>query len=339
MELTPRKKAILEAVVNSYVLTGEPVGSKALAAAIENSPSSATIRNEMNELCSLGLLFQPHVSAGRVPTSLGFKVYVSSIMRTSGLDERTKRYLDNALNFTACDSSSVLSAASKALNRIFGLPSVYSFISDENAYLKTSKLFMLSKKAAAIIAVSSDGRFISRVIRITAGNRGHTELLYRKLFEEKLRNKKLSDFSKAGLQNFIACLNADEISFIPVLSELFDMIASGFCAGTEIFGTESLYNLFPENEAVEIQRLFAATDPLDAVNSKSNVVFGSDMPFKALYNKAFVVADYYTDNKHCGKIGVLGPDRMSYGQIIPAVRYASEILSGVLSIAAKDMEE
>ena len=96
MELTPRKKAILEAVVNSYVLTGEPVGSKALASAIENSPSSATIRNEMNELCSLGLLFQPHVSAGRVPTSLGFKVYVSSIMQTSGLDERTKRYLDNA---------------------------------------------------------------------------------------------------------------------------------------------------------------------------------------------------------------------------------------------------
>ena len=79
MELSPRKQAVLAAVTKAYIKTGEPVGSKALTALLKNAPSAATLRNEMSELCDMGLLAQPHTSAGRIPTSSGFKLYVNSL--------------------------------------------------------------------------------------------------------------------------------------------------------------------------------------------------------------------------------------------------------------------
>ena len=81
MELTPRKQAVLKAIVKAYIETGEPIGSKNLIALLENAPSSATLRNEMSELCELGLLHQPHTSAGRIPTSNGYRLYVDSLMQ------------------------------------------------------------------------------------------------------------------------------------------------------------------------------------------------------------------------------------------------------------------
>ena len=87
MELSPRKQAVLAAVTKAYIATGEPVGSKALAAMLKNAPSSATLRNEMSELCELGLLSQPHTSAGRVPTSRGFRTYIDTLMKTDKISQ------------------------------------------------------------------------------------------------------------------------------------------------------------------------------------------------------------------------------------------------------------
>ena len=102
MELTPRKQAVLKAIIKAYIASGEPVGSKNLTALLENAPSSATLRNEMSELCELGLLHQPHTSAGRVPTSRGYSLYVNSLMQKSEISEREKEYIDKALSGLNC---------------------------------------------------------------------------------------------------------------------------------------------------------------------------------------------------------------------------------------------
>ena len=100
LELTPRKQAVLKAIVKAYIETGEPVGSKILTELIENAPSSATLRNEMSELCDLGFLEQPHTSAGRIPTSRGFQFYVKKLMPAGEISESDKAYIDNALENT-----------------------------------------------------------------------------------------------------------------------------------------------------------------------------------------------------------------------------------------------
>ena len=98
MELSPRKRAVLAAVAKAYIKTGEPVGSKTLAAMLKNAPSSATLRSEMSELCELGLLAQPHTSAGRVPTSRGLKTYVDSLMSPDKISEGDKAFIDRGLS-------------------------------------------------------------------------------------------------------------------------------------------------------------------------------------------------------------------------------------------------
>ena len=88
IELTPRKQAVLKAIVKAYIETGEPIGSKILTSLIENAPSSATLRNEMSELVSMGLLEQPHTSAGRIPTSDGLKLYVNNLMSKTEISKQ-----------------------------------------------------------------------------------------------------------------------------------------------------------------------------------------------------------------------------------------------------------
>ena len=91
MELSNRKRAVLEAIVKAYIRTGEPVGSKILVGLMENAPSSATLRNEMSELCELGFLEQPHISAGRVPTASAYRLYVNSLIDSAEINDSTKR--------------------------------------------------------------------------------------------------------------------------------------------------------------------------------------------------------------------------------------------------------
>ena len=98
MELSARKQAVLAAVVKAYIETGEPIGSKILTELLENAPSPATLRNEMNELCSLGFLHQPHTSAGRVPTESGYRFYVDTLMKPVGIGEASRRFIDSRLS-------------------------------------------------------------------------------------------------------------------------------------------------------------------------------------------------------------------------------------------------
>lgn len=103
MELSERKKKILAAVVELYVATGEPVGSKALCDNLDFAVSSATVRNEMSDLAEMGLLDQPHTSAGRVPTQMGYRVYIDSLMKKKPVTREEKRYLDSQLLSSAYD--------------------------------------------------------------------------------------------------------------------------------------------------------------------------------------------------------------------------------------------
>ena len=118
MELSDRKKKILSAIVEQYVISGEPIGSKMLMEMLPFSVSSATIRNEMSELSSLGLLEQPHTSAGRVPTQAGYRYYVDNLMDENELDEDERRRIRLAIGSNIGDPEKLLNRASEILARM-----------------------------------------------------------------------------------------------------------------------------------------------------------------------------------------------------------------------------
>ena len=115
MELSERKQKILAAVVEQYIKTGEPVGSKVLLDLLDMSVSSATIRNEMSDLVMMGYLDQPHTSAGRVPTGQGYRYYVDNLMKSTQLSDETRRLIDAGVETGAGDPERLLEHAGEVL--------------------------------------------------------------------------------------------------------------------------------------------------------------------------------------------------------------------------------
>jgi len=157
MELSPRKQAVLAAVTKAYIKPGEPVGSKALTALLKNAPSAATLRNEMSELCDMGLLAQPHTSAGRIPTSSGFKLYVNSLMTPEKLSDGMKRRIDSSLDGLHCAPEKIPEAAGKLLSDLTGLPAVVCFETDGSPKIKSAELFPVSRGSVMLLIVTAGG--------------------------------------------------------------------------------------------------------------------------------------------------------------------------------------
>lgn len=132
MELGERKQKILTAIIDSYIQTGEPVGSKALVEMLGNAVSSATIRNEMAELASWGYLEQPHTSAGRIPTAKAFRLYIDHLMRRQALSDEDQKDIDDMLAGSAGDPERLIGEASQALAESTGCAAVSTTPSEQN---------------------------------------------------------------------------------------------------------------------------------------------------------------------------------------------------------------
>ena len=189
MELSPRKQAVLKAVIKSYIETGEPIGSKNLIALLENAPSSATIRNEMSELCELGFLKQPHTSAGRIPTSDGYRLYVDSLMPCAELSVEEKDDIDKALQSLRCEPEGIPAAAAQILSRLTGLPAIACLVTEQSPRIKRIELLPIARSAAMLLVITEDGRTRSRIFRQSEGFTNEQEECFRRLVSKRIKSR------------------------------------------------------------------------------------------------------------------------------------------------------
>ncbi len=343
MELTPRKRAVLAAVIRTYIETGEPVGSKVLSGLLENAPSSATLRNEMSDLCSLGLLAQPHTSAGRVPTSLGYNLYVTSLMTPESLGDTTKDYINLHLGTVGCDPQSIPKLAADTLSELTGLPAISSFLVASDVYLKNVKLLPVTKRSGILLLITSDGRTLSRMVRFPDGMSDDLEQRFYNAVSNRLKLKPLLEFTKANLQNLMTSLGIDSFGLMPILTELYSMASEAGRSSVEISGISNLYNLFGESEANKFMAISRNSDLFLSVATEecqdTKVIFGNELGIRELEDKVIVLTNYNWNNGFCGKIGVIGNSRMSYEQIIPSIEYVASKLSKLMTEAKLDMED
>ena len=156
MELTKRKQDVLEAIIRAYIATGEPVGSKILTGLMENAPSSATLRNEMSELCELGLLEQPHISAGRIPTNDAYKLFVNSFMKEGEVPLEAKGYIDTVFDRISHDPETLGSTAAEILSYLTGLTAFSYNTKGAASFLKRMEILRVSRRSVIIFLVVSD---------------------------------------------------------------------------------------------------------------------------------------------------------------------------------------
>ena len=219
MELSPRKQAVLAAVTKAYIKTGEPVGSKALTALLKNAPSAATLRNEMSELCDMGLLAQPHTSAGRIPTSSGFKLYVNSLMTPEKLSDGMKRRIDSSLIGLHCAPEKIPEAAGKLLSDLTGLPAVVCFKTDGSPKIRSVELFPVSKGSVMLLIVTADGRTRHTVLRLgTDYTRDYAEKC-RDIIVRRINGRRTDELTRGYMQSVAAEAGTDD-AFIDPTEEL-----------------------------------------------------------------------------------------------------------------------
>lgn len=344
MELSERKKAILAAIVKAYITSGEPIGSKILCEMLDNSPSSATLRNEMSELVKLGYLEQPHTSAGRMPTPKGYRFYIESAMQKNEISAEHKQLIDSFVNSSSADPEHLPEKASQILSEITGLPTICANISEGGPELRRVDVLPMGLHSGMIIAITSDGRSRSRLCHISGGFTTGLISKFDRLVDEKLIKKSIDELTPALMQNIFIEAGSDALSIMPLLSSLFEMITDLKNSGVSLAGQSNLFSLCPtKDDADKIISIINRRDSLLSLLNQNagplEIVFGNQTGFSALEPSSIILAKYGIGKNNLGCIGVIGPTRMSYEHIIPSIEYTASRLNNLLSVALKDMEE
>ncbi len=344
MELTPRKQAVLKAIVKAYIETGEPIGSKNLVALIDNAPSSATLRNEMSELCELGFLHQPHTSAGRIPTSSGYRLYVDSLMNKSELSKETETIIDNAFAEIHSEPESIPAAAAQILSKLTGLPAISCLMTERPARIKRIELLPIGRFSVMLLIITDDGRTRNRIYRQGKNFTKELENEFYSLIDKRIKGKFVNELTRAYIQGVIAEAGLYSLELLPLLTAVFETALEIEETDLKLQGENTLYNIFgSEEKAAKVLSLIRRRDPiisiLENIGDNVGAIFGSDTEYNELHKDTIIAAKFSGGDKYKGYIGIIGPNRISYDKIMPGIEYTAQKLTKLITEAQKDMED
>lgn len=347
LSLTERQRKILFRVIDEFIASGEPVASASVARSQVVDVSSATIRNVMAELEELGLLAQPHTSAGRVPTPAGTRRYVNFLYEHhANLENPYRLELDREFCGMGDQVASVTRRAGELISRLSSLTSIVSLTSLQDVRLADIKLSLLSDNRVLVILVAADGRVYNRVVRMAerleagllgkiqnyltdlVGGQTLGEVRRRVADERRLAEARYRDFVAAALEIGRKALQDSPID-------------QRHQPEVHVEGT---LNILDHREFSDdlgrLRELLRALEEKDRVialldkvceTRQSQALIGPELGWDLGDDLSLIFCDYYRGDQHMGVIGVLGPIRMDYARVIPLVDYAADVLSRELA--------
>lgn len=344
MDFTPRKKIILSHIVKAHIANGEPVSSKLLSETSGLGLSPATIRNEMSELCEMGYLEQPHTSAGRIPTAAGYRLYVNGLLSHDQPEQPIKQSIDNIIEQVAKDPQNITALAGQALSNLTGLAAVSLTIPEEGAFVKRVELLPMGKRTALLVLVTSDGVARSRICKAGDSLTSTALTVFDRLIAKDVVGCSLSGFNGALLQTITAKSGEYGLVLMPLFAALFEMIDTVCQFELNLKGESNLYaHCSKESDARKIVDFISRRDAvlsiLSEISAPVDVVFGDEFKIDALKPTSMVVANFGGGENRVGKIGVIGPTRMDYEDLIPSISYFAKQLGRVLEQSLRDLDD
>ncbi|MCV0404265.1 MAG: heat-inducible transcriptional repressor HrcA [Chloroflexi bacterium] len=343
LELTDRQRTVLRAVVEDYVLTAVPVGSKALVNRYSLGVSPATVRSAMAELEALGLLSHPHTSAGRVPSDLGYRLYVESLMREAELDQADRLMIRHQFSQVQLTSNEWLRLAASILAGSTRSAAVVTPARSRRARFGHVQLVALADGTRLVVLVLGDGNVVQRRLDRNA--------LQRAVPDSTLDQAELD--ATAGILNTeLAGLSAPQVrrrtAKLPELSahvagDLVAMLEEADSVVVEDVFTDGIVNVLEQPEFAEGSRLRPVLEVLQRsdfleqlvpVLTRSggvHVIIGRENSNDAMHEVSLVFAPYGAPDRALGLLGVLGPTRMRYPRAIPTVRYLSSLMNELIN--------
>lgn len=331
MEQGTRKQRIVAAVVDAYIRTGEPVGSKLLATMLNNAVSSATIRNDMAELAAEGYLAQPHTSAGRIPTTAAFRLYLDRLRAT--LSEGERHRIDEALASEAGDPERLLSRASELLAEETGVAAAAATPDRTEACVRRVELLPTGTQSAAILLMTDTGALRSRVCRLDSGYEPDELQALAARLNAQFGDKPLSDVSVAPLQ---ALLGDSGLRYLPVLTAFLELSQEASAAQVRLSGQLNLLQHpdIPMERAHSLLTFLSRQELLVGMLAAHpgglKVLLGNESPRRELEGSSIIVTRYGSD-KGGGSLCLIGPMRMNYAQAIPRLQHVAHTVSVLLS--------
>ena len=331
MAMDARKFRILQAIIDDYILTAIPVGSRTISKKYEMGLSSATIRNEMSDLEELGYLDQPHVSAGRIPSAKAYRLYVDQLLKNGAI--RTGDAADVRAYFTnrAQQMEDVISRAAQVLSGLTHYTSLVMSPKGAELRIRTLQLVPVSSQSALLVVVTDGGIMRDSIIRV--GNDLDADALYAvsRTLTERLSGHTLSEA--------LSLIRETERQVLSGVAEFLDAVeGEGGKAKLTLGGASNILN-FPEYSDVEKAKCFLSVletkeKLLKLMEDHGEMAFtvriGPETGIPELEDCSLVTATYrLSDNTH-GTIGVIGPTRMQYGRVLSILSAMGKQLTDLL---------
>ena len=335
MEMTERKKKVLRCIVDLYISTAEPVGSKAIAELPDMNYSSATIRNEMADLLAMGYLEQPHTSAGRIPSPAGYRLYVDELMADYRLSMDEAHSINTAIEEKMQRVDKMVEKVAKLVSQATDLPAISVASRRGGATVRRFDLILAGSGSFILVMMLSNDEVVNKLIKLPL-NVGENELkLLSAVLNATLVDLPAEDFTAALLERIMNSAGA-AASLVPVILEF----------TTETLNRQGRTNMAvagqvrlleqPEYRSIEkAQRMLNTLDEdalsnLPAVMQNANgtqVLVGPENVAKELKDTSVVMTKFDIGDGMQGMIGVVGPTRMDYAKVTARLSYFAESLS------------
>ena len=334
MAISERKKKILAAVVDAYIQTAEPVGSKAIAESAGLGCSSATIRNELSELVAMGYLEQPHTSAGRVPTAMGYRLYVNELMEKQKLTIEESEDINRRLNQKLQELDDTIGGVSRLASQLTNYPAM-ALTTREAVTILRFDLIYVDANTFIIVAMLSDHTVRSKLVRLPISV---DEKMIRKL--ATLFN---ANFTHIGEDTVTPVLIAstersadDTMGITAVISSfVIEVLSSAAAPVTVVSGENRLLSQPEFRDPDKAHRLMSYLSgggqllPAESLpgSNEVRVLIGPENVAEELKDSSVVIASYDAGDNTRGLIGVVGPTRMDYSAVAAKLRFLADGLS------------
>ncbi len=327
MKLDERKKKILSSVVEDYIESAEPVGSKTLVEKYHLDYSSATIRNEMKLLEEEGYLEQPHISAGRIPSTKGYRYYVDNLMKERKLSMVDIDYIDSKITGFG-DIDTIFEKIADVVSKILSVPTVVT--KNNTDTVENIKVLKISEKLLLIVLLSKNGTVKDCIAKLTDNVTDEaidemTEMLNENLsgIPFKELHLALNKVIQKELESFSVVLNDVVDSIKYEMSKDLKKLNSGIetiIENPEFSDIEKIKNFVNMISTKEI----IDTALKNAKQDKLNIVIGSESKEVLLNDYTIISLDIEQDNRSIGKLSVIGPKRMDYAKAISTLKYIND---------------
>lgn len=327
---------ILEAVVEQFVETGEPVGSKFVADAMQKAVSSATIRNDMALLEEAGYLGQLHTSSGRVPTHMGYRLYIDEMMKTRPLTAVEQAEIDALFNIRNADPDQLLEDAAVALAEVTRLATISTTMIPATVTVRHIEIIPAGARTVVILLIASSGVIKNKVCRVDFNVTQPIVDFFVSFADTRLVGRSLEEITSSYISGVSVSLGEYARLFMPVFAALYDLVRE---INEGQYFTKGITNLLEYAELTSgayellsfIERRKEMLDLIGSNDTPIQILIGHESATSQLAESSVIIARYNIGQSAAGAIGIVGPTRMDYAKLIPHLEYFAATLGKLLS--------